>query len=767
MRRARPLVLLACIGAAVLSPAPLAGRAPGSPGRAAALAVQTDGGASVPGLQPSDEAGHGDVFLAQYAATSRFRRGRPTEITVTPDGRSVLFLRSGPRSFVQDLFEHDVVTGREHVVVAADSLLRGAEERLTPEELARRERQRDTGRGVASYRLSRDGRRILLPLSGKLFVLERADGSLREVRSAPGAPIDPQFSPDGDRIACVRNQDLYVIDLASGDERRLTEGGGGSVSYGTAEFVAQEEMGRHEGYWWAPDGRTIACQRTDLGGVERLSIADPAHPERPAQTWPYPRAGGTNAEVTLELVPVDGGRAIPVDWDRARYPYLAAVVWQENAPLTLLVQNRAQSEELLLAVDRQTGATTTILAEGDPAWLNLWTGMPKWLADGRSFLWITEREGAAQLELRGRDGRLLRALTPPEPGLRPGIHLDEARGTVWIRRGDDPTQVQLLRVPLDARRGGRAPVATEPGQHGMVFARTGGAWVHTVTPLAGPPRWEVRRADGRVAGELRSLAEMPLVTPRPEFTTVGDSTRFHAVILRPRDFEPGLRYPVIVSVYGGPHSQTVVASAWNYFVQQWLADQGFIVVSIDGRGTPGRGRDWERATRGDLIGLPLKDQVEALMALGRRHPEMDLARVGITGWSFGGYFTTLALERRPDVFRAGVAGAPVTDWRDYDTHYTERYMGLPDENRAGYEATSALTWAKDLTVPLLILHGTADDNVYFFHSLKLCDALFRAGRSFELVPLRGYTHMVADSVGVTQVHGRIVRHFRRHLGEPR
>jgi dipeptidyl-peptidase-4 len=236
------------------------------------------------------------------------------------------------------------------------------------------------------------------------------------------------------------------------------------------------------------------------------------------------------------------------------------------------------------------------------------------------------------------------------------------------------------------------------------------------------------------------------------------------VILRPLDFDRDRRYPVIVSVYGGPHSQMVQATAQNYLIQQWLADQGFVVVSIDGRGTPGRGRDWERAIRWNLIDVPLRDQATALQALGRRFPEMDLNRVGITGWSFGGYFTVLALERMPSVFHSGVAGAPVTDWQDYDTHYTERYMGLPDRNAAGYQASSALTWAGDLVRPLLILHGTADDNVYFLNSLKLCDALFRTSRSFEMVPLRGYTHMVADSLGVTQVNQRTVRHFRKTLG---
>jgi len=743
-------------------------------GLALASAPRTVSAPAPGALRPAGDAGSvlrpgvpAHSFLAQLAATSRFRRGRPTSISLAPDGSAVLFLRSGPRGFVQDLYEYDVATGHERLVLTADSLLAGGAEQLTVEELARRERQRQTARGIASFQLSRDGRRILVPLSGRLFVVERTGGAVRELKSAAGFPIDARFSLDASRVACVREKDLHVTEIATGVERRLTHDGGGSITNGEAEFVAQEEMGRHEGYWWSPDGGTIVYQRTDVTGVEVLSISDPAHPERPPQTWPYPRPGKQNANVTLGMIPAGGGPTTWIRWDRGRYPYLATVAWKENAPLTILVQNRAQTEEVLLAVDPATGATTPLLTERDDAWINLFGGMPRWLKDGRSFLWMTERNGAPQLELRARDGRLMRALTPPEPGLREGVDLDEVRGVVWVRAGDDPTQVHLFRVPLDPRRGRRVRATSEPGNHGAILSEDGSVWVHTSNPLAGPPSWAVRGHDGRPRGTLRSVAETPGITPRPEFTTVGDSLRFHAVLLRPKDFDRSRRYPVIVSVYGGPHSQTVTASAQNYLVQQWQADQGFIVVSIDGRGTPGRGRAWERAIKGDLIELPLRDQAAALQALGARYPELDLGRVGVTGGSFGGYFVALALERRPDAFHAGAAWAPVSDWLDYDTHYTERYMGMPEENPAGYRASSALTWAKDLVRPLLIMHGTADDNVYFVHSLKLCDALFQAGRSFELVPLRGYTHMVADSLGVTQVNQRIVRHFQRHLSEAR
>jgi dipeptidyl-peptidase-4 len=309
-------------------------------------------------------------------------------------------------------------------------------------------------------------------------------------------------------------------------------------------------------------------------------------------------------------------------------------------------------------------------------------------------------------------------------------------------------------------------VTTGAGQHGAIFCKDRSRFVHTISLAGDRPRWVVRSREGKPLGELNSMAETPVIAQQAEFVTVGDSPEMHAVVIRPDNFDSRRRYPVIVSVYGGPRALTVTKSAQGYSVQQWMANQGFIVVSMDGRGTPNRGRAWERAIQGNLIDVPLNDQVNGLHALGNRFPEMDVSRVGITGWSFGGYFSALALERRPNVYQAAVAGAPVVDWRDYDTYYTERYMSTPEQNRTGYDASSGVTWAKDLVRPLLILHGTADDNVYFLHSLKLVDALFRAGKSFEFVPLPGYTHIVADSMGVTQVNQRTMDHFRRNLGLP-
>ena len=734
--------------------------APSSPGAAAAGAV----------------AAADSAFLDQYAATYHFTLGRPTAIQVTPAGDAVLFLRSGPRSFVQDLYSFDTATGRERVLLTATSILRGAEEKLSAEERARRERQRQAARGIASYQLSEDGRRILVPLAGRVFEVERGapgarPGAVIELPgTAAGEAIDPQLSPDGTLAACVRNGDLYVTDIASRRERRLTQGGGDTLTHGLAEFVAQEEMDRFTGFWWSPDGRSIACETANLSRVEMLHIADPVHPEREPQAWRYPRPGTPNAEVGLDLVPVAGGATIPVGWDRFRYPYLATVRWEKNAPLTILVQNRRQTEEALLAVDERTGHTTTLLIEKDAAWLNLDQAAPKWLADGSAFLWTTERGGAWQLELHARDGRLLRTLTSPEFGLRRLVHLADDSSQVWVQASADPTQLELWRVRLDGR-GSPELMSHEHGLNSAVFGKGDAVFVHQLERPDGDPVQTVRRGDGSVIATLRSLAESPRIEAHPVFIRVGRDVpaepgrmrRYSAVVVTPRDFVTTRAWPVIVHVYGGPLSQMVMQSRNRYLLDQWIADHGFVVVSFDGRGTPGRGRAWERAIRGDLIQIPLDDQVAALQALGRTLPGLDLKRVGIFGWSFGGYFSAMAALRRPDVFRAAVAGAPVTDWRDYDTHYTERYLNLPELNPRGYTAGSVLTWAPRLERPLLVIHGTSDDNVYFMHSLKLCDALFHAGKDFEFLPLPGFTHMVPDPVVTARLYGRIVQFFERNL----
>lgn len=705
-----------------------------------------------------------DSFLQQYAETFRFRQGRPAAIQVTPSGGAVLFLRSEARSFVQDLWMFDPATGTEKVLLTAEQILAGGEEKLTAEELARRERMRLAARGIASYQLSPDGEKILVPLSGRLFVIERRSGKVAELPSDGGYPVDPRFSPDGSKVALVRDGDVYAIDVASKKQRRLTTKEGPNVTWGLAEFVAQEEMDRMEGHWWSPAGTHLVVQRTDTAEVETAWIADPVKFTSEAQGWPYPRPGEKNADVGLAIVPVAGGPAVQVKWDRQKYPYLATVRWSASGPLAILVQNRTQTEQALLSIDPKNGSATTLLVEKDDAWLNLDQDMPRWLADGR-FLWTSERGGGWQLELRAADGSLLSALTPVELGYQGLTHVDEKAGQIVIAASADPTQRHLFRLPLE---GGEPEKLTgDDGVHAAIYAKDASVAVRTHVGARGETTFTVVRTDGSAAGSLASKAEKPPFAPNLELTRLGGERDFAAAILRPRNFDPSLRYPVVVYVYGGPLAQVVTGAGDRYLLQQWIADHGFVVVSIDGRGTPARGRDWERSIKGEkLIDVPLEDQIAGLKQLGAKYPEMDLDRVGIYGWSFGGYFSAMAVMRHPEVYKVGVAGAPVADWLDYDTHYTERYLGLPEVNPAVYEKTSVLTYAPNLERPLLIIHGTADDNVYFAHALKMSDALFRAGKKHDFLPLAGFTHMVPDPLITVRLYTRITDHLSEHLGQP-
>jgi dipeptidyl-peptidase-4 len=702
-------------------------------------------------------------YLRRHAETRGFLLGRPARPRPTPDGKAVLFLRSQARVPRLRLYEFDVATARTRELLTPEAVLKGAEEHLTPEEKARRERQRVSVGGFTTFHLSEDGEQILVSLSGKLYVVRRGDGSVQELKTSPGTLLDPQFSPDGKAVAYVVDHDVYAFDLAGRKETRVTTGGSERRTHGLAEFVAQEEMQRFSGFWWSPDSRSIAYEESDAAGVETWYVADPMHPDQRPQPSFYPRPGKANVKVRLGVVAATGGPTTWVEWDREKYPYMAQVRWDKKGPLTLLVQTREQQEQVLLAVDPATGKTTALLTERDPAWLDLHHDGPRWLDDG-SFVWSAEGPEGPQLEWREKDGRLRRVLVPAADGYEGLVDADPKAASVVYRASPDPTQSNLFRLAL----GGGQPVrlTAEPGLHAASFSKEHNVYVLQSSQARAMPRATVHRADGTPLGELPSVAEEPPFVPRDELLKVGAGKGFYASFVRPHGFDPAKRYPVILHVYGGPGHLQVTASMGSRLLDQWLADQGFVVASLDNRGTPGRGRDWERALYKHFGSVPLEDQVAGLKALCERFPEMDLERVGVYGWSFGGYLSGLAVLRRPEVFRAAVAGAPVTDWLDYDTHYTERYLGLPDRDAAAYKEGSLLTYAADLRRPLLLVHGTADDNVYFRHTLKLCDALFRAGKDFELLPLSGLTHMVPDPVVMQRQYGRFAEFFQKHLGRP-
>jgi dipeptidyl-peptidase-4 len=708
-------------------------------------------------------------YLRKHAETRGFMLGRPVKPQPTPDGKAVLFLRSAARQARQSLYEFDVATGQTRELMSVDKLLNGGDEKLSPEEKAERERMRVSVGGFTTFQISHDSQLVLLALSGRLYTLHRGTGVVTELKTGKGPLLDPKFSPDDKYVSYVREHDVRVLELATQVETRVTTSGTEVAPHGLAEFVAQEEMSRFTGYWWSPDAKHIAYQETDNKGVEIWYVTDAAHPEQPPHPSYYPRPGKDNARVRLGVVPVIGGPTTWVEWDHERYPYMPTVKWSRHGPLSVTVQNRDQTEMVLLAADAATGKTTTLMAEKDAAWVNINQEVPRWLPDGQGFLWISERGGGPQLEWRDTAGGLKRVLTPLSPVLHTLIDADVTAGQVTIAAAANPWESHLYRVSLKEDRPPQL-LTTEPGLHTAVFARNHQVYARTSRPKVGMPATTVYRADGERVGDLPSVAEDPGFEPNVEFHHIAAASlrckSCNVAVVRPGNFDKKKRYPVIVDVYGGPHHLHIAAAQNRWLLDQWLADQGFIVVAIDGRGTPGFSRDWERAIKHKFHSVPLEDQCDALRFLADQ-PGMDLDRVGISGWSFGGYMAALAVLREPGLFKAGVAGAPVVDWLDYDTHYTERYLGVPVKpDDPAYTSGSLLIYARDLKRPLLLIHGTADDNVYFRHSLRLGDALFKEGKDFDMLPLPSLTHMVPDPVVMERLHTRIVAFFHKHLGQP-
>jgi dipeptidyl-peptidase-4 len=708
--------------------------------------------------------GVAQTCFADLAATRNYTLGQPQRAMPLPDGKTVLFLRSGPRDTKLGLYAYDLATQTARALARPQA----APEHLSVEEKARRERMRMTLTGITDFAPSDDGTQVLISQADHLSLVALPGG---EVTPVPGAGwIGPHLSPDGKFVAGVRDNDVHVVDLATGADHALTTGGTDVVTHGLTDFAAAEELDRADGIWWSPDNAKLVYEVADSNGVEKHFIADPEHPQVQPTEFRYPRAGTANAITRFGIIGRDGGPTVWIDWDSKTYPYVARVIWQKGGKLSLVVLNRVQTTELVLAVDPQTGKTTQLLQDTDPAWLNLDAGqgigvrggkeLPYWLPNGTGFLWAAETAGHWQLQLRHPDGSLDHAVSSSDLPYVALDDVDPARFTVTFTANPDRLGSALYRVRLAG--GAATPLATAPGLHDATFNEHQHAiGLDRFLGADGTAATRVLDAGGKVVATLPSVAEQPPHLPRLEFRTVGER-QMDAAILRPSVVRWGPKLPVLLYVYGGPTVKVVLRNPRAYLENQCLADQGFIVVSVDGRGTPGRDRDWERATKFDFIDIPLQDQIDGVQALGKQIPEMDMARVGITGWSFGGYFTAMATIRRPDVFKAGVAGAPVVDFADYDTAYTERYLGLPQTSPEAYRITNVLTYAKNLGRPLLIMHGLTDDNVYFQNSVKLTQALLAAGKPYQLLLLPG-THQLPDPVIRTRVDEARARFLREAL----
>jgi dipeptidyl-peptidase-4 len=685
-----------------------------------------------------------------------------TKPQIAPDGTRVTFLRGKDSDRNRlDLWEYDVASGQTRLLVDSSVVLPG-EEVLSDEEKARRERQRIAAlSGIVDYQWSPDGKALLFPLGGELYLYDLSKtgkDAVRKLTDGGGFATDPKISPKGGFVSFIRDRNLWVIDLASGQEVRLTGDGSDTIGNGVAEFVADEEMDRHTGYWWAPDDSAIAFARIDETPVpvqKRYEV----YPDRTEVIEQrYPAAGDPNVLVQLGVIaPKRGAKPRWIDLGKDPDIYLARVDWRDPQRLTFQRQSRDQKKLELIEATLATGGQRTLVTETSKTWVPLHSDL-RFLKDGR-FLWSSERSGFEHLYIASEDGSKLTALTQGEWVVDGLLATDEAAGLAYVSgTRDGATETHVYAVPFSGGEPRRLTQA--PGMHAATFARNASVFVDSWSSDTTLPQIELFKADGTklatllvndVADETHPYAKYRAAhqpTTYGTLTAADGTTPLHYSLIKPAGFDAKKQYPVVVFVYGGPAAQTVTR-AWpgrsDSFFNQYLAQQGYVVFSLDNRGTPRRGAAFGGALYGRQGTVEVDDQLRGVEWL-KSQAFVDPARIGVYGWSNGGYMTLMLLAKHSQAYACGVAGAPVTDWALYDTHYTERYMDLPKANEAGYREASVFTHLDGMGAgKLLLIHGMADDNVLFTNSTKLMSELQKRGTPFELMTYPGAKHGLRGS----------------------
>ena len=693
-----------------------------------------------------------DTFPRQFARTQRLTLGEPRNIVVSPDGARVVFCRSlGGSDSVNSLYVLDVATSTETCVADMHAQhSSNTDPKLdTSAEQARRERAREGASGIVSYSCDDQVLNAAYCVAGQLFVTNLVTAITQQINTSE-AIFDPRISPNGKHIAYVRDGKLCICDLTGTEIIVAAEAvPNNDITWGQAEFVAGEEMGRQRGYWWSPDSTAIAACRVDNSPVAMTWIGDPANPMTQPRPHRYPFAGTNNADVSLHLFSVDHAESLRVDvqWQQSQLEYLTNVQWTRNG-LIIALQNREQTRLEVCAVHTSTGALSTIRTERDEHWIDLVSGSPALLEDGRLAM-CCERNGVRALTIDDQ------VVTSSDIQVRNLIATTPDAVYFSANPIADPTVLHVMQCNLTDLT--VSWLTTDTGVH---TAAVGGDTVVIRSATLSEVR-TTTRVNGK--HQIANNAETCLLTPNVTLHRVG-ANKIATAIVMPHNHD-GSPLPILFDPYGGPHAQRVLCASSAYFASQWFANQGFCVVIADGRGTPGRGTQWERGVHHDLATKILDDQIEVLRELPTLVPCADTTRVGIRGWSFGGYLAALAVLRAPDMFHCAVAGAPVTKWDLYDTHYTERYMGNPHTHAADYEATSLVAHAHLLERPLLLIHGLADDNVLAAHTLQFSTALLHHGKVHELLALSGVTHMTPQEVVAENLLLHQLQFLQRHLAK--
>ncbi len=671
---------------------------------------------------------------------------------ISPDGKRVTFLRGSAAAANQlDLWEYHIATGKTQLLVDSKNLVSGVEV-LSDEEKARRERQRIAGfSGIVDYQWGSDGNTLLFPLGGELYLYDLSQAKAKKITTGKGFATDPKISPKGGFVSFIRERNLWVIDLKKNAEIQITKDASDIIANGIAEFVADEEMNRHTGYWWAPDDSAIAFTRIDESPVpvqKRFEIY-PDHTDIVEQR--YPASGDANVLIELKVVSLlSNTRPISdIDLGIEKDIYLARVQWRDAQHLIFQRQNREQRLLDLIEVNLSNNKQTTLLQETSKSWINLHDNL-HFLEDGR-FIWSSEQSGFMHLSLHSRNGKLLKTLTQGDWQVDDLLAVDEKLQRIYF--SGTKTTVRERHVYWTDFNGNAAQQLTKNnGMHQVTFSDDASVYVDVWSNSQTPPQAELYRADGN---KLASLVDNAIDAKHPYqkyFSAHGktefgelkavDGKTLHYSVIKPLDFDPAKKYPVVVFVYGGPAAQTVINS-WpgraDAFFNHYLSQHGYIVFSIDNRGTPRRGVKFGSALFRHQGNVEVVDQLRGVEYL-KTLPYVQADKIGVYGWSNGGYMTLMLLAKASNTYACGVAGAPVTDWGLYDTHYTERYMDLPKNNPDGYKASTVFEHLDGLKSKLLLIHGMADDNVLFTNSTKLMSELQKRGTPFELMTYPGAKH---------------------------
>jgi len=742
-------------------------------GTLALLVIAAGLPARSPAAGPSEE-----LTVARLESSPSLNGPSIANVRFSPDGRFVSYLKGKTEDFrVQDLWVYDIAKGAHRLLVDSRTLLGGAKEHLSEVEKARRERQRIRASGIVEYQWAPDGSALLFPLSGDLYLYLLKSGTVKRLTATKAFETDPKFSPDGRRVAFVRDRNIFVIDLDSGAETAITTDGGGTIMNGMAEFVADEEMDRHTGYWWSPDSQRIAYTRVDESPVplvQRFEIA----PDGSVTTVPqrYPFAGGPNVRIALLVFDLKTGARRRIPLGANPDIYLARVNWLPDGRfLSFQVETRDQKRLELRRVD-VTGTDArpeVVITETDPFWINLHDDL-RFLKKGRRILWSSERNGFRHLYLFDRHGQLIRQLTDGT-WVTDGVKgIDAKRGLVFFEGYRDTVlERHLYAVPL--KGGPIRRLTQEAGTHRTILSPDRKYFLDFWSSVIQPPRVDLRRTrDGRL---IASLVENRLDDSHPyhpylaraatrrfgTITAADGKTNLHYELRLPPGFDPHKRYPAIVSVYGGPGAQRVL-NAWSIGFDEILARRGFVVIKLDNRGSTHRGKAFESVLYRHMGDAEVADQLAGVAFL-KAQPWIDPARIGVWGWSYGGYMTLELLAKAPKLFAAGMAVAPVTDWRLYDTHYTERYLGRPGETDA-YERSSVFAVIDGFRPHrLLLVHGMADDNVFFNHSVRLMKALQDRSVPFALMTYPGKRHGIRGQNTRIHLWRTALDFFETRLGD--